>query len=172
MSKEHDLKLSSLFFDDVETGKKPFELRFNDRDYQEGDVLRLREWDGNSYTGRETRKRVTCVLDFCDCCNALTHGSVALGIAPISDGKAEGKVYSIPPLEWQQLRSHDDYWRAETPFGSIHVAKGAEEGRYIASLLLMWHPRDIIGLESLESAKQAAWEAYKAKIEKALEVVE
>jgi len=64
MATEHDLKIWPEFFNDVDSGKKPFEVRVNDRDYQEGDKLRLREWNPNTneYTGRETIKFVTHVL--------------------------------------------------------------------------------------------------------------
>lgn len=76
----HDLKLWTDHFGAVLAGTKPFELRRNDRGYQVGDVLWLREWNAKSetYTGRECEKLVTCVLD-----NALmlNHGIVVLGLS-------------------------------------------------------------------------------------------
>lgn len=39
----HDLKILPRYFDAVEDGSKPFEVRRNDRDYQVGDILLLRE---------------------------------------------------------------------------------------------------------------------------------
>lgn len=60
----HELKLRRDYFADVVTRKKTFELRLMNRAYQVGDVLVLREWnpDGEVYTGREARRRVTHIL--------------------------------------------------------------------------------------------------------------
>lgn len=50
----HDVKLLPPFFDAVLSGQKTFEIRLNDRDYQEGDLLYLREYSkrDSKYTGR------------------------------------------------------------------------------------------------------------------------
>lgn len=37
----HELKTFDPYFDAVERGEKTFEVRYNDRDYQKGDILRL-----------------------------------------------------------------------------------------------------------------------------------
>lgn len=42
--KTHELKLDIKYFDDVKSGKKNFEIRKNDRDFQVGDVLKLRAY--------------------------------------------------------------------------------------------------------------------------------
>ena len=62
--REHELKTWPEFFIEVIAGRKPFEVRFNDRDYHEGDTLWLREWSPTlaEYTGRDTRQRVTYVM--------------------------------------------------------------------------------------------------------------
>ena len=39
----HELKIRREYFDDVESGRKPFEVRRNDRDYHKGDYLLLYE---------------------------------------------------------------------------------------------------------------------------------
>lgn len=59
----HELKSWPKFFVPVLEGRKAFELRFNDRDFNEGDVLVLKEWDplAETYTGREVRAVVTSV---------------------------------------------------------------------------------------------------------------
>lgn len=41
--KTHDLKLDIKYFDDVKSGKKNFEIRKNDRDFQVGDILELKK---------------------------------------------------------------------------------------------------------------------------------
>lgn len=61
----HDLKTWPRFFDDVASGRKTWEVRrVDDRTFQAGDSLRLREWDpaNGAYTGRETTVRVTYVV--------------------------------------------------------------------------------------------------------------
>jgi hypothetical protein len=59
----HKLKLSKMFFDDVRSGRKSFELRKNDRDYQIGDILELREMDNGEPTGRVIEKEITYILE-------------------------------------------------------------------------------------------------------------
>lgn len=41
----HDLKTWPKYYEQVVSGLKPFELRKNDRNYQPGDYLILREWE-------------------------------------------------------------------------------------------------------------------------------
>ena len=57
-------KIWPEFFDDVNSGKKRFELRANDFEVNEGDTLVLEEWDPNTkeYTGRKIEKKVDFVL--------------------------------------------------------------------------------------------------------------
>ena len=77
---EHELKISSQFFDVVESGQKPFEIRKGDRPFKIGDVLWLREVNILLvYTGREMRKRIT----FCLRGWGMEDGYVALGLAPL-----------------------------------------------------------------------------------------
>ena len=61
----HELKVWLEYYEDIENGSKKFELRFNDRDYKVGDVLRLREYNQieNYYTDRETTKTVGYILE-------------------------------------------------------------------------------------------------------------
>lgn len=67
----HDLKVWPPYYDAIAYGSKPFDARKNDRDYQVGDFLRLREWRvtamdrleiAGEYTGRELSRVVTFVL--------------------------------------------------------------------------------------------------------------
>ena len=65
MSRQHHyLKTVPPFYQAVESGRKPFEVRFNDRNYQVGDILHLQEFiPPETYTGRETTKEATYILD-------------------------------------------------------------------------------------------------------------
>ncbi len=63
----HTLKTDQPYFQAVWDGAKPFEIRRNDRGYQPGDLVHLREgWtaeDGTyQYTGRQLTRAVTYVL--------------------------------------------------------------------------------------------------------------
>lgn len=61
--KTHELKTWPGVFEVMWLGRKAFELRRNDRDFAEGDVLRLREWsEEDCYTGRELLAKVSFVL--------------------------------------------------------------------------------------------------------------
>jgi hypothetical protein len=61
----HELKSWPDYFEPLAAGIKTFELRRNDRNFQVGDILVLREYDDRKrvYTGRECRKRITYMLD-------------------------------------------------------------------------------------------------------------
>jgi hypothetical protein len=53
-------------FELILAGKKKFDLRLNDFDVKEGDVLVLEEWDPETkqYTGRKIEKKVDYILKF------------------------------------------------------------------------------------------------------------
>lgn len=56
----HQLKLSSKYFDDVQNGTKTFEVRKNDRGFNVGDILILKEVvENDKYTGRTIKVKVT-----------------------------------------------------------------------------------------------------------------
>ena len=54
------------YFKAIVTGKKKYELRLNDFEINEGDILLLEEWDPKTkkYTGRSIEKKVTYVGKF------------------------------------------------------------------------------------------------------------
>ena len=58
--KKVEKKIWPEYFQAIADGKKTFELRLNDFDIVEGDVLLLKEWDPKykEYTGRELEKEV------------------------------------------------------------------------------------------------------------------
>lgn len=60
----HELKTWPQFFARIFTGQKKFELRKDDRHYEIGDSLHLKEFDptSNEYTGREKIVQVVYVL--------------------------------------------------------------------------------------------------------------
>lgn len=61
-----ELKTESKYFQAQKDGVKNFEIRKNDRDYQVGDVLILREYvsEKGQYTGRKLRCLVTYITDY------------------------------------------------------------------------------------------------------------
>jgi ASC-1-like (ASCH) protein len=58
----HELKILPEYFDAVRCGDKRFEIRKNDRNFHSGDILRLKEWDGQKYTGEEIDVLVRYIL--------------------------------------------------------------------------------------------------------------
>ena len=57
----HELKIHPDYFDVVASNVKTFEIRENDRNYQVGDWLILKEWYRGKFTGRELKRYVTYV---------------------------------------------------------------------------------------------------------------
>ena len=47
--KTHKIKLNIAFCDDVLSGRKPFEIRENDRGYQKGDHIKFIPYDSEIY---------------------------------------------------------------------------------------------------------------------------
>lgn len=83
MPKQHHyLKTVNPYFRAIESGNKTFEVRFNDRNYQVGDVLHLQEFSQpNDYSGRVIDAEVTYLLDDPAFCK---DGYVILGIKETS----------------------------------------------------------------------------------------
>ena len=69
MSRQHHyIKILPEYYRAIESGKKTFEVRYNDRNYQVYDILHLQEWLNGSYTGREIEAEVTYILNDPDYC--------------------------------------------------------------------------------------------------------
>ena len=62
--KIHELKTWRGYYAQVLYGFKTFEVRKNDRDFKEGDWLKLREWDNQLevYTGKFLHRRIGYIL--------------------------------------------------------------------------------------------------------------
>lgn len=74
----HEIKAYPAFFSEILSGKKTFEIRFDDRGYQVGHHLHIKEFDpveakqiraGNfrdtqGYTGREVKAEITYVTSW------------------------------------------------------------------------------------------------------------
>lgn len=58
--KKVEKKVWPQYFQEIFDGKKTFELRLNDFEINEGDILVIKEWDPETkgYTGRELEKKV------------------------------------------------------------------------------------------------------------------
>ena len=76
----HELKVWIDYYKDIENGSKKFELRFNDRNFQVGDTLHLREYNhiDNYYTGKDVTKEVGYILD--DTKFGLKDGWIVMGL--------------------------------------------------------------------------------------------
>lgn len=61
----HELKCWPKYFRDVWTGRKNFEVRKNDRNFQVGDSLLLMEWnpEREKYTGVAVKREIIYILD-------------------------------------------------------------------------------------------------------------
>ena len=62
--KHHRLKIEPQYFEDVEAGRKTFEIRREDRGFEIGDTLQLCEFEpmpGLGYTGREVGRTITYI---------------------------------------------------------------------------------------------------------------
>lgn len=84
--KTHSIRIAAMYFDDVASGKKNFELRKNDRGYKEGDVLDMMEFRDGRNTGRSIKAKVTYMLEDY---TGLEEGYCIMGITVINGGEKE-----------------------------------------------------------------------------------
>ena len=61
MKQHHKIKILPIYYDYVREARKTFEVRKNDRDYKNADIVTLQEWD-QEYTGREMTFEIGYVL--------------------------------------------------------------------------------------------------------------
>lgn len=62
-TKNHELKCWPAYFSAVLEGKKRFELRLDDRGFEVGDFITLREWHLGEYTGRTCQATILYILN-------------------------------------------------------------------------------------------------------------
>ena len=95
---EHKLKILSRYYEAILQGKKTFEVRKDDRPFQEGDTLLLQETvtpNGCGYTGREMKVDVTYILRDSE---YVKDGYCIMGIKIISTNKS--RYYNnTPPVK-------------------------------------------------------------------------
>ena len=60
---KHELKTYPKYFEETLKGNKSFECRLDDRGFQVGDIVVLREWDNIKYSGREVSGKIKYILD-------------------------------------------------------------------------------------------------------------
>jgi hypothetical protein len=82
-----EIKTVNPYFSDTWNGDKPVEIRFNDRNYEEGDILWQREYDpeeaqvmGTGYSGREMISQVSKILIKENVFAGLSPGYLMMGI--------------------------------------------------------------------------------------------
>ena len=63
--KKIEKKVLPEYYKEIRSHRKMFELRKDDSDYEVGDILILREWDGEKYTGCLTSFEITYILRNC-----------------------------------------------------------------------------------------------------------
>lgn len=64
MATVHELKTVPTYFEEVWSGRKTFEIRLNDRNFQVGDTLVLKEWSTvkEIFTGKAIEAKITHVF--------------------------------------------------------------------------------------------------------------
>lgn len=83
LQKVHHLRSWPHYFQPIFDGLKTFEVRYNDRDYKEGDILHLMEYnpDGKGYSTRNVYRYVTHILS--DDFKGVAKGWVVMSIRPV-----------------------------------------------------------------------------------------
>lgn len=116
----HKLKTLPEYFQKTIDGKKPFEVRLNDRDYKVGDTVVLQEWENGKYSGRAISGNIGYILnDFI----GLKDGYIAFTLIR----KQEEKESIIKELEknYRQVEEIYDKFGRDYP-------KGMRDGIYCA----------------------------------------
>ena len=59
---KHELKILPKYYKAIINNKKTFELRKNKNNYKVGDILILKEYKNEIFTGNESQKKITYIL--------------------------------------------------------------------------------------------------------------
>jgi len=64
MARTHELKCWPSYFEPIRRNEKRFDVRRDDRGFQKGDTVRLREWDSKTqgYTGNDEFRKIKYIL--------------------------------------------------------------------------------------------------------------
>lgn len=155
MTKVHDLKIHPECFAPVAAGKKRAEVRINDRDYNAGDTLILREYDPQrGYTGQKVVALITdatCLRAFVDSCAPYILLSIQLVEQPAING--------CRLMRWNELAVRGLVFRIN--YEVLHsqglammydTETGVSDGVLVASDGIWNYSGEII-----KSAKQKGW---------------
>lgn len=111
---QHDLKIHPEFFNEYLAGRKTFEIRKNDRDFQPGHLLVLREWDPVllAYTGRKSDlRRISYVTSY-----GQAEGMVVFGHEAVEDRRRI--IFASTPLMLGKSRFQEVFleaWKKHGP---------------------------------------------------------
>lgn len=94
----HELKIYPHWFEKVISGNKTFEIRKNDRPFEEGDLLALNEYDFDHYTGNSCLVYVDFIMNSPE---YIKEDMVAMSIKPCSVYR-----YTEP---FNPIKLHNDY---------------------------------------------------------------
>lgn len=132
MSSLHEVKAWPEPFEALADGRKPFEVRQDDRDFVEGDLLLVREFvpERRRYTGRTQLRRITYVLPGGSF--GLPAGLSVLGVLL----PGEGAAGAIGPAEQQAV--DDAIQRGPAP--ELPTAVRAAERAVLAAGRARWLP--------------------------------
>ena len=103
----HELKCWPEFFAAVQNWDKMFEIRHNDRSFEVGDILWLREWnkDTADHTGASIWRVISYITDFP---SGLRDGYICMGLADLRTRKAERAQIANLERELTKLKSAVD----------------------------------------------------------------
>ncbi|EPC4018137.1 ASCH/PUA domain-containing protein [Enterobacter kobei] len=170
----HNLKIWPEYFSAVRDGLKRAELRWNDREYQAGDILDLCEWDPNeeAFTGDFISVTVTHVAEL----SQWMPGYVLLSIAPPAPVSDEDLLHmaasAIDDLLSNKDRSGAGVW-ADIPAKLRRAAmlQGADGNSPVIPdgyALVPIEPTEYMIVNGFESepdesfSDEKEWEAYEA----------
>lgn len=141
--KYHELKTDPAVFAAVAAGTKTHEIRFNDRDFQIGDVLHLRETVATGeamragapleYTGRQAMREVSHIQTG----YGLVDGWVILSFkqGEARHGRRKEDAHPDRPLEWGAPDAlHPSYTKVEDAGQHVHTDGCFTEGAQVCGI--------------------------------------